>query len=475
MKRFLNSPTLMTWMSYSTKALALFGILPLVLKLFSPGDIVLWYLFATIITMQSLADFGFRQTFSRIISYAFKGVSEIVVYTGKNNTTVQSDGEPNLPLLNDIVANMKYIYLRLTLIIFVIMSVAGTWVMYKPTQQASNITEAWYSWAIVLVVSCISFYGRLYMNFLEGLFKIALVRRVETLTSLGSIICSILVLLFAPTLLNLILVNQLWVLVVTYRDYYLCKTTDNGFYLKVAKPLSFNKTLFSKIWPPAWRSGISGLMSIGLTNATGIIYAQVGSTADVAAYLLALRIISQIRDISMAPFYSKLPLLAMLRAKNDLLTLIKTVKRGMLLSHSVFLIGVITIGIFSNSFLHIIGSDVQFVTPMLWALLSLAFFAHRFGAMHIQVYLSTNHVISHIADGVSGIIYISVSLLLVSSMGIYAIPVGMLAGYLGFYAWYAAKNSYQSMNVNFWDFEKNTTFLPFTIAITYFIISLCFK
>ena len=465
----------MTWMSYSTKALALFGILPLVLKQFTSGDIVLWYLFATIITMQSLADFGFRQTFSRIISYAFKGVTEIITYTGKNNTTVQTDGEPNLPLLNDIVANMKYIYLRLTIIIFVIMSIAGTWVMYKPTQQASNITEAWYSWAIVLLVSCISFYGRLYMNFLEGLFKIALVRRVETLTSLGSIISSILVLIFAPTLLNLIIVNQFWVLVVIYRDYYLCKTTDDAFYKKVSKPLPFNKDLFAKVWPPAWRSGISGLMSIGLTNATGIIYAQVGSTADVASYLLALRIISQVRDISMAPFYSKLPLLAMLRAKNDLAALLKTVKRGMLMSHSVFLMGVLAIGIFSNTFLKLIGSDVAFVTPMLWALLSLAFFAHRFGAMHIQVYLSTNHVISHIADGVSGIIYILVTLLLISSMGIYAIPVGMLAGYLGFYAWYAAKNSYKTLDVNFWNFEKNTSFLPITIAITYFIISLYLK
>ena len=318
-KKAWNSPTIMTWLSYSTKALTLFGVLPLVIKQFAPGDVVLWYLFSTIITIQSLADFGFRQTFSRVISYAFSGAVDIGVFNNTNSKTNANNYNeaPNLPLLNSIVATMKHIYLRLTAIIFVLMVIFGTWTMFKPVQSAANISQAWWGWVVVLLVSCISFYGKIYMNFLEGLFKIALVRRVETLTSLGSILTSIAVLIWSPTLLNLVIVNQLWVLIVTFRDWYLCKTFDGKFYLSVSKPESFNKEIFTKIWPSAWRSGISGLMSIGLTNVTGLIYAQVGSTAGIASYLLALRIINQVRDISMAPFYSKLPLLAMLRAKRD--------------------------------------------------------------------------------------------------------------------------------------------------------------
>lgn len=471
LNRFLNSPTITTWLSYSTKAFALFGVLPLVLKKFSDVDVVLWYLFSTIIVMQSLADFGFRQTFSRLISYAYEGVQDLSTINNSSANHLNEEGnQPNINLLNRIVSCMIYIYRPLTSIVFILMITFGTWFMYKPIEDSSNVNQSWISWIILVLASSIAFYGKLYLNFLEGLFKIALVRRVDVLTSLGAIGCSILVLVFAPSLLNLIIVNQGWLLIATFRDYYLCKKVENGLYLKVSKPLPFEKDFFSIIWQPAWRSGISGLMSIGLTNATGLIYAQIGSTASVASYLLALRIITQIRDLSMAPFYSKLPLMAMLRAKNELSTLLKVVKKGMFLSNSVFIFGVIFVGLFSDYLLDLIHSDVQFVTQEMWLLLSLAFLAHRFGAMHMQVYLSTNHVISHIADGVAGIIYIVVSVLLVKSCGIYAIPLGMLAGYLGFYSWYAAKYSYKSLNTSLWIFEKKASLVPIVLMLIYTII-----
>lgn len=474
--RALNSPTITTWLSYSTKALSLFGILPLVLKKFSEVDVVLWYLFSTIIIMQSLADFGFRQTFSRLISYAYKGVNNLSIVNdfSSNENTIIND-EPNIDLLNRIVACMQYIYKPLTAIVFLVMCTLGTSFMYKPIADSSNVNQSWISWIILILVSSIAFYGKLYLNFLEGLFKIALVRRVEVLTSIGSIVCSIFVLIFMPTLLNLIIVNQAWLLISTFRDYYLCQRVENGLYLKVSKPLPFDKQIFSAIWEPAWRSGISGVMSIGLTNITGLIYAQIGSTASVASYLLALRIITQVRDVSMAPFYSKVPLMAMLRAKNQLETLLKVVKRGMFLSNSVFVVGVVGIGLFSDYLLKLIDSDVKFVNQEMWLLLSLAFLAHRFGAMHMQVYLSTNHVISHIADGVSGIIYIVVSLLLLKSCGIYAIPLGMLVGYLGFYSWYAAKYSYKSLNTSFWNFEKKASLVPIVLMLVYTIILISFN
>jgi hypothetical protein len=462
----------MTWLSYSTKALTLFGVLPLVLKQFTSGDIVLWYLFSTIISLQSIADFGFRQTFCRIISYAFGGATDITTFKIKETEAKTIEAGVNKPLLADIVSSMKMIYVWLTLILFILTTLFGTWSMIRPLHDASNNTQAWLSWFIVIVVSCVSFYGKIYMNFLEGLFKIAIVRRIETLTSTGSIVSSIIVLTVAPSLLNLVIVNQFWVLVVTARDWYLCRTVNDGLYKEVSIKLPFKKEIFQKIWEPAWRSGISGFMSVGLTNLTGLIYAQVGDTKTVAAYLLTIRIINQIKDVSMAPFYSKLPLLAMLRVKNDMKGLIQVCKRGIFLSHLIYVLGFIIIGFGLGSFLKMIHSDVVEIDQRLWILLGIAFYVHRYGAMHMQVYLSTNHIISHIADGISGIIYIAFSLLLVPYIGIYAVPVGMLFGYLGFYSWYAAKHSYSSINISFTKFEAQTSLLPIVLMLIYIAINL---
>ncbi|MFC0181195.1 hypothetical protein ACFFJX_00845 [Pseudarcicella hirudinis] len=106
-------------MSYSTKALALFGVLPLVLKQFAPGDVVLWYLFSTIISLQSIVDFGFRQTFLRVISYAFGGAKDIELFGSNQKEKTDEELEPNIALLTDIVSTMKYIYVRLTLVVYI--------------------------------------------------------------------------------------------------------------------------------------------------------------------------------------------------------------------------------------------------------------------------------------------------------------------------------------------------------------------
>ena len=470
--KITESATIMTWLSYSTKTLSILIVLPKILNEFAPDDIVLWYLFFTIISLQSIVDFGFRQTFSRLISYAFKGAKEIGIFKKDNSDLVPGqDDEPNLLLLNNIISTMKYIYLRLTVVAFILMGILGSLSMITPINNTSDFKSCWLDWLIVLFVSCISFYGKIYLNFLEGLNKIALVRRAETLTSIGSIITSIAVLNIDPSLINLVIANQIWVIIVTIRDWYLCHTVDDNFYRKVSKKLAFDRELFKQIWHPAWRSGISGLMSVGLTNLTGLIYAQIGNTFEVASYLLALRIINVIKEVSMAPFYSKIPLLAMLRVKNDLMGLTKVIKKGMFLSHMVFIFGFISVGLLSGTLLKLINSQVQFVSQPLWILLGLAFFAHRFGAMHMQVHMSTNRIVSHIVDGVSGLICIVSTILLSNYIGVYAIPVGMLIAYLGFYSWYAARYSYSSLQVKFWDFEKSTSLVAILILLGYVFIN----
>jgi hypothetical protein len=463
--RLWNSPTFNTWLSYSTRALSLFVVMPLVLKNFSTGEVSLWYLFATIIGLQGLADMGFKTTFIRFISYAMGGATHI----GKNQVAASEEHQANWPLVARIFSMMRYIYKRLTLVFFILLLTAGSWAMMRPVSMVEHQQEAWIAWAVIIVISSVKFYGTIYANYLEGLNKIALVRRWEALTSIGSIMTSILALIFFKSLITLIIANQFWILINFYRDYRLSLSAENGRFRRLDLTIPFNREFFRSVWHPAWRSGLSGLMSNGLASITSLIYAQMGSAASLASYLLALRLLAQIREISMAPFYSKIPMFSKLRATGDLKTLIKRAQRGMMLSNLVFVIGCIIVGLLGNSLLNVIGSDVPFVDINLWMLLTLAYFIHRYGAMHIQLYSTTNHIISHIADGVSGLIFIAVTLSLFGKYELYAIPAGMLAGYLGFYAWYSAYHSIRSLEVNFFVFEAKTVVVPSALLIIFFI------
>lgn len=459
------SSTFNTWLSYSTKALSLFIVLPLILKKFTSGEVALWYLFSSVIALQGLADMGFKHTFVRFISFAMGGAKDINVYNSSKHP-YESSG-PNWDLISKIYSNMKKVYVWLTLLFFLLLISMGSLAMIKPVMVLSNPHEGWLCWGVIILVSCFKFYGTIFSNFLEGLNQVSLVKRWEAITSIFSIITSILFLILFDSLFALVLANQTWVLVNVLKDSQLCRKVENGAFLKLRLDSQFDKEFFRKIWQPAWRGGLSGFMSNGLNNITSILYAQIGSTTNIASYLLALRLMAQVKEVSMAPFYSKIPYLAKLRSQGRSSELVKVAQKGMFLSNIVFVIGSIIIGVLAEYFLGIIGSEVNFVEPQLWVLITIAYFIHRYGAMHIQLYNTTNHIIAHIADGVSGMIYIITVLMLINKYELYAIPVGMIAGYLGFYSWYAASFSLRSLETSFFKFEKKSLLIPLLIFLIY--------
>jgi hypothetical protein len=468
-KKCWDSPTINTWMSYSTRALSLFLVLPLLLNRFSAPEIALWYLFSTVISLQGLLDIGFKLTFIRMIAYGVGGATDIANFAVDE---VDTHGSENWELIGRIFSIMKHIYKRINILLFVLLSSIGSLSLIKPIAQVNNHREMWVAWGVIILISCIRLYGTIYANYLEGLNKIAIVRRWETLTSLGAILTSFAVLLYVKSLLWLVVANQAWVLVNMIRDIVLCRKLDNGKFKELNTNLPFDKIFFKKIWSPAWRTGLSAFMSKGLSNVTSIIYAQIGSSGSVAAYLLALRIINQIRDVSAAPFYSKIPLFAQLTAQKKMAELTQKAQRSMFLSNMIFIVCAIGFGMAAKYVLIAIHSKITFIDQWLWLTLTIAYLIHRYGAMHVQLYNISNHIVSHIADGVSGIIFIVVTVLLLHKLDLYAIPIGMIAGYLGFYAWYAGMHSYKFMNTTFVKFETKASGLPFCILVLYALVSL---
>ena len=118
-------------------------------------------------------------------------------------------------------------------------------------------------------------------------------------------------------------------------------------------------------------------------------------------------------------------------------------------------------------FAHI-GSQTQFPDHLFWLILMSAVFAERFGGMHIQLLLTSNIAIAHVANGVTGVIWIVGLFVLLPIMGALALPVSMLIAYAGFYAWYSAAPALRSIpGVSFWKFEGQVVLIP----VAYFIVT----
>ena len=65
----------MTWMNTVVKTLGIIMLLPLILKNYSPNDIVVWYLFASLLTLGIIVDAGFQSNFIRFVGYVKGGAN----------------------------------------------------------------------------------------------------------------------------------------------------------------------------------------------------------------------------------------------------------------------------------------------------------------------------------------------------------------------------------------------------------------
>jgi hypothetical protein len=471
-----NSPTLMTWGSFLTRSLSLVILLPLVLTRLDTPDISLWYIFSSIIGLQLLVDIGLSPTFSRVIAFALGGLDvdnikdlrKIDLRKIDKNTR---ESKPEWKTIECICSTMWTIYSYLTIVSFFLISTLGTWALVKPVSLSNNPQSAWLAWCVILIVSSVSLIGNVYSSYLQGLNKIALLRRWEILTSFGSMLTSILVINLNGGLLGLVVVNQIWVIISILRNRYLSRFVENGRFKDFNRNIK-DDLIMSAVWPSAWRSGLGNFMAYGLVQISGIVYAQFSSASGVASYLLALRLIQTINQFSQAPFYSKLPLLAVNRAAGKLNQQIDIARKGMSLAYWTYSLSFITLGLFGDSALVLINSNVSFPNSLLWSLLGLAIFAERYGAMHIHLYSTTNHIVWHTANGISGLIYVTLSFFLFNFIGVYSFPIALLISYLSFYCWYSALHSYRAFNLSFWKFEKETVFFPLVLFLLYCTIDL---
>ncbi|HHT9146717.1 MAG TPA: lipopolysaccharide biosynthesis protein [Candidatus Wunengus sp. YC61] len=455
--RAFESPTIMTWTNLSTKILSTIIVLPLLLRRFDTAEIAMWYLFSSLMIIQTFMDLGFNDTFVRVFSFGYGGAGKTNL--GDLRVISRKERETNWDTIEAIWSTVAWIYARLSVVVFVLYVVVGPLMLKKNILSLQNPKEGWIAYGVITLCSTVQFYGSRYNVYLQGVDKVALVNRWGTIASLCAILTSFAVLYIFGDLLTLVIANQIWIVINVVRNYFLARYVEDG-RLKSFRLVGYDRLILQSVWPSAWRSGIGVLMTNGVVNASGLIYAQVGNVKDVASYLLGFRLIQTVVMFSLAPFYSKLPLMARLRAEGKIEEQVVIAKRGMRYAYWVYVAGFLGIGLFADPLLGIIKSNAKFVSPLLWSLMGIAFYVERFGAMHIQLYSTTNHIIWHRANGITGIIYLLLSFGLIRFIGVYSFPVALIVGHLAFYSWYSAKHSYALIGTNYFVFEKNVSIIP---------------
>lgn len=447
----------MTWASLLVRLSSVLFVLPLVLNRFAPVEVAVWMLFSTFLTLTLLLDLGLAPTFSRLFSYALGGVGieHMLVIQCKTSTADQHQPACDpAPAVSRVFAALRWIYPRLAVGSVALFSVGGTVMLREPISHCPDPRSMWLAWAAVLVGAYAGIVGNAFSVVLQGMNEVALQKRLDIALGIAQVLSCFAVLAFGGGILALVLAYQAWTVIGVLANRILVGQCFS--YLKLVRP-RLDRDVLSVLWPSAWRSGIGVLMSHGLIQASGLVYSQLVSARELASYLLALRVITMVSQVSQAPFYSKLPELARLHALGESGKCLAVARRAMMFAQALLSLGIVSVALCSGTLLDLIGSETPFVPLSQWALIAFAFFVERFGAMHLQLFSVTNHITWHITNGVTGALMIAIAVGLYPIQGIEALPTAMLIAYCIFYAPYAARASSKAFGFSLWRFETRTS------------------
>lgn len=455
-KRLWDSPTFTTWGSLSSRLLSTLVVLPLILVKFSAAEVVVWQLFATLTTLLLLLDFGLAPTFTRMLAYA-RGGTSIEELTNMREVKRRDQSGPNEGTLIAVFSTLRWLYGRVAWVLALLLLVGGTLSLLHPMEAIGHDAHAWAAWGVWMVSTVGTVWGNAFGAALQGINRIAVLRRWEILTALMQIGTSFIVLLLGGKLLELACSAAFWNLmnVAITRRVLQTHAPELDQAPSHAHPL-----ILKALLPAAWRSGVGHLMSLGLIQASGLVFSHLAEAEAAAAYLLALRVMTILMGFSTTPYYSKLPAMGELYSRGKQDELFGMAQRGMLLSHTVFVAGVIAVLVAIPFWLSEIGSSVGFVPDHVWALMGVAYLIERWGGMHMQLYSLTNHIVWHIANGITGTVMLALAVLLFPHLGVIALPLAMLLAYSCFYTPYAVFLSQRHYRYNLPRFEQKAIMLP---------------
>lgn len=456
MGRIWHSPTITSWASFAAKATAYLLLLPLVLNRLSTTESAVWLLLAALASFQTVFDAGLSQTFVRIIAYA-RGGATVPELAGDLSSARTSSEQPttNEETLSRVLSTMGLVYTALAVVAVIVLGIAGAAALRIPIEHNPAQGTAWTAAGIALLTTSITLWGNSFSSYLMGTNQIALVRRWEVCFAILALASAALVILSGGGLLGLVISEQSWALMAVLRNRALCRRHTR---FRTHFRLAPDNEVLSLLWPSAWRTAIGALGGFGVIQLSGVMFAQFSPPEQAAAYLLALRLIQAVSQFSQAPYYSRLPTLAVLYSENRIAEALAYAKQGMRLSHWTFVGGYIAVGALAPAALTWLGSETGFVPISLWSLMGAAYFAERLGAMHIQLYTTTGKIIWHIANGLCGLGMLIFCGLTYSHLGATSFPVAMLLSYSLVYTPITVQHAAKAFAFNWLSFERTVSF-----------------
>ncbi len=211
----------MTWGNMVTNSIKLLVLTPLILIRYDINEIAFWYLLLTINSFVIVIDFGFYPTFSRIISYAYHGLSDIKEID--QNYKYEGDNRPDWNFISRIFGTVNSTYLALGIIVFFVVLFFTSYSVHDLISKAKTNYSLTLTYVVYSINIFVYFFTKKYDAVIIGTNHVALINRWNIIFNLVSTLASILVVYFRLWLLWLAVTLLIFNILLLFRGIIILK------------------------------------------------------------------------------------------------------------------------------------------------------------------------------------------------------------------------------------------------------------
>lgn len=338
-------------------------LLPFILRTMSSEMVGVWSVFMAITAFAALLDLGFSPSFTRNVTYIFSGIKTLKTTGFHSNDS--GDQSVDYGLLKGVIVAMKWFYMRMALILFLLLTTLGTYYIYSLLKNyKGDQTEIYIAWIVLCVISTYNIYTQYLDCLLQGK---GLVRRSKQIVIIGQsiylVIASIFILLHFG-ILAIVSAQAISVIVIRWlvNHYFFTKEIKEN--LQAAEPRS-RKEIMDAIYPNAVKIGLTWIGAFIIQRSSILIGSLHLQLEDIASYGVTIQLVSMIANFSTIYTLTYTPKIVQLRVAQNNEAIKEVYLKGQIVLLLTYLAGATVLLLLGKWGLTVIGSKTQIMPTLL--------------------------------------------------------------------------------------------------------------
>jgi len=375
-------------------------LLPLILKMLPAEEVGLWTIFMSVTFFVNLFDFGFSASFSRNISYIFSGVNELKA-EGVSDSFDQ--GNINYSLLKGAIESMRWFYMRISIVVFILLSTAGTYYISVVLHNYSGSKEhAFLAWGILCIINAYILNTFYYDSLLVGRGLIKQSKRIIVFAQLAFLAMASVLLILGYGIISIVCSQLLYVVIVrtfSNRVFFTREVRQN-----LQEVTHYEKVKVLKaVYPNAIKLGFTVLGGMLIQRSAIFIGSLYLPLSDIASYGITRQIFDILSGITPIFVSTYLPLIAKYRVEGNNNAIKDIYIRGTVISSLAFIVGGLMVYFLGNRAFQSIGSGTSLLPgPLIIAVMVVSFLEMNHSSAG-SILLTKNEVPFFIPSIISGI------------------------------------------------------------------------